>query len=134
MARGTDIDYYTTGDGAELCIGCARVAFPAKSDEDADENGVSIEQFEGWGGPVFVSDEGPNDRAASCDNCLGIIRDNPAAPDSFELNIAMGNAAMSSADDVADALVKIAQRLRSGETEGKVQDGNGNTAGEWELA
>jgi hypothetical protein len=85
---GWMIDYYTTGDGTELCPACARKLHPALCDQDADEHGVSIDAFKGWGGPVFYSDENPSDiasddggRSVVCDNCEGVIHEHEGDSD-----------------------------------------------------
>jgi hypothetical protein len=53
---------------------------------------------------------------------------------SFTLNIETGNEAMRSADDVADALRTLADRITSPDyARGNVRDRNGNTVGEYAL-
>lgn len=49
------------------------------------------------------------------------------------LKIKFGNDAMQTADDAASALHKVATRITMGDTEGKVQDVNGNTVGDWSM-
>jgi hypothetical protein len=128
----TRIDYYTTGDGEELCADCARLRYPGEG-EDADEHGVSIDALDGWGGPVFTTDEGP-DRAAVCDDCGEVLREEPT-PESFALRIDLGNEAMSTPEDVADALLILARKVRgmswSTDEAGKIMDDAGNSVGEW---
>jgi hypothetical protein len=46
----------------------------------------------------------------------------------------LGNVAMASASDVADALRKVALRLENGDTASAILDANGNTVGGWFLA
>lgn len=53
--------------------------------------------------------------------------------DDFRLTIVMGNDAMSTPDDVADALDRVAARLRAGSTSGSVLDANGNRVGDFEF-
>lgn len=52
----------------------------------------------------------------------------------FEMALHLGNVAMASAGDVADALRKVAQRLENGHTASSILDANGNTVGGWFLA
>jgi hypothetical protein len=52
----------------------------------------------------------------------------------FRLKIRLGNAAMLDPQDVAEALVEVAEKLRNeggGDGRGNVRDVNGNTVGEW---
>jgi len=49
----------------------------------------------------------------------------------FTLKIELGNAAMSSEADIAEALAQIAGRVSAGETIGEIRDANGNTVGEY---
>lgn len=56
----------------------------------------------------------------------------------FELRITLGNAAMLTPQDVADALGRVARQLRDREPEdvwvgGNIRDFNGNRVGEWTL-
>jgi hypothetical protein len=46
----------------------------------------------------------------------------------FKLEIELGNSAMLTAEDLADVLENIADRVRR-EDEGKIRDLNGNTVG-----
>lgn len=55
----------------------------------------------------------------------------------FTLTINLGNDVMQTADDVSNALRKVAARLRGRDWSDwaeKVQDENGNTVGEWTLS
>lgn len=52
----------------------------------------------------------------------------------FEMTLNLGNVAMATAQDVADALRKVAQRLEDGDTASPILDANGNTVGGWFLA
>jgi hypothetical protein len=52
----------------------------------------------------------------------------------FEMALHLGNVAMASASDVADALRKVALRLENGDTASAILDANGNTVGGWFLA
>jgi hypothetical protein len=54
--------------------------------------------------------------------------------DQFTLTIELGNDAMQSGEDVANALVEIAADLRVGQESGRIRDYNGNTVGSWELS
>ena len=51
----------------------------------------------------------------------------------FTVDIELGNAAMDSHEDICDALAEIQKKLASGEFEGVVIDGNGNTVGTWAV-
>lgn len=51
----------------------------------------------------------------------------------FVLSIGLGNAAMSEAEHVGQALEELAQAIADGEREGSVFDENGNTVGSWSL-
>jgi len=51
----------------------------------------------------------------------------------FVLSIGLGNAAMSSAEDVRDALAGIGQCIDDGERDGNVFDENGQVVGHWSL-
>jgi hypothetical protein len=55
-------------------------------------------------------------------------------PERFTLTVELGNAAMSTPEDVADALREVADALEAGASSGIVRDVNGNTVGRWELA
>jgi hypothetical protein len=52
----------------------------------------------------------------------------------FEMALHLGNVAMASASDVADALRKVALRLENGDTASALLDAHGNTVGGWFLA
>jgi hypothetical protein len=60
--------------------------------------------------------------------------------DDFNLHIEMGNDAMSTLDDIAEALEHAADRLRSDhrwspdDAEGSIVDRNGNTVGNWKVS
>lgn len=54
-------------------------------------------------------------------------------PNKFSLTIEFGNGTMQTADDVAEALLRVIARLQDGHTEGTVRDLNGNTVGHFEL-
>jgi hypothetical protein len=58
----------------------------------------------------------------------------PAALESFELEIELGNESMQTAEDVALALRNVAYGLEAGKTEGRVTDINGNTVGAWNIS
>lgn len=52
----------------------------------------------------------------------------------FKLHIKLGNDAMSTKDDVANALRELADKLdRTGDDSGNIRDYNGNTVGKWEI-
>jgi hypothetical protein len=51
--------------------------------------------------------------------------------DTFTLTIKLGNDAMQTGDDIADALMAVASKVRSGHEQGRIQDENGNTVGEF---
>ena len=51
----------------------------------------------------------------------------------FQLMIEMGNAAMSSAEDLAAALADVAMHVERGDVAGAVKDANGNRVGTWTL-
>jgi hypothetical protein len=51
----------------------------------------------------------------------------------FDLNIEMGDDAMQTGDDVADALEFVATRLREGYTSGLIVDVNGNRVGVYKF-
>ena len=51
----------------------------------------------------------------------------------FKLQIDLGNDAMTSADDVARALERVARQLRAGKVRGNISDDNGNTVGAFAL-
>ena len=53
--------------------------------------------------------------------------------DTLEVKITTGNDAMSSDDDIAQALMRVAHRVRGGSVAGKVADINGNTVGSYEF-
>jgi len=48
---------------------------------------------------------------------------------SFKVDLELGNDAMQSAEDIADALRDIAKKLEKGISDGKIMDKNGNTVG-----
>lgn len=49
----------------------------------------------------------------------------------FKLTIRLGNDAMQTREDVAEALVRVAEKLRAGLETTTIRDLNGNTVGEW---
>jgi hypothetical protein len=49
----------------------------------------------------------------------------------FTVEIEMGNAAMETREDVADALSMVSLMVREGQESGKVRDINGNTVGKF---
>jgi hypothetical protein len=51
--------------------------------------------------------------------------------DRFTLTIDLGNDAMQSHTDIADALRNVIAALYRGQTQGKVRDANGNTVGDY---
>lgn len=52
----------------------------------------------------------------------------------FTLEINLGNEAMADEYDLAQALEKVAAKLRTyGLVGASIQDGNGNTIGRWEI-
>ena len=52
----------------------------------------------------------------------------------FRLGIELGNDAMQTPEDVADALRDIADRIERGDlTGGGIRDENGNTVGSWDY-
>lgn len=59
--------------------------------------------------------------------CLGSV---PFMLDNrFTVTIDVGNDAMQTLEDIAGTLEGVAERLRMGESSGKVRDLNGNTVG-----
>lgn len=52
---------------------------------------------------------------------------------SFKVTIELGNEAMESGDDVADALRSVASRVENGQRDGYVRDRNGNTVGSFKF-
>ena len=52
----------------------------------------------------------------------------------FELEIEMGNEAMSDYEDAEMALRDVAERIADGYARGKIRDRNGNTVGSWKFA
>lgn len=57
----------------------------------------------------------------------------------FKLEIELGNDAMCTSRDVANALLEVARKLGSAETHlrleasARIKDDNGNKVGEWEV-
>ena len=51
----------------------------------------------------------------------------------FTLTIQLGNAAMQTSEDVAEALARVADSLLAGVQSGTIRDINGNTVGSWNL-
>lgn len=57
----------------------------------------------------------------------------------FSLSVTLGNAAMCSSRDLANALENVAKRIRKDDSvsrlgdSGKVMDANGNSCGSWSL-
>lgn len=49
----------------------------------------------------------------------------------FQLQIAIGNEAMSDCYQVANALGGLEDKVRSGQLSGVIKDVNGNTVGSW---
>ncbi len=56
--------------------------------------------------------------------------DEPAA---FTLTIELGNDAMNSTTDVADALHRVRRKVIAGLTSGTIMDSNGNSVGRFEF-
>jgi hypothetical protein len=63
----------------------------------------------------------------------GMIPWNDAKTGYFTMRIRVGNAAMSTPEDVARALETVASRLKDGYTEGVIHDANGNLTGDWDF-
>ena len=53
--------------------------------------------------------------------------------DTLEVKITTGNNAMQTDDEIAQALMRVAHRVRGGSIAGKVSDINGNTVGSYEF-
>ena len=51
----------------------------------------------------------------------------------FTFKITLGNDAMQTFEDVAQALERVVARLRSGKEDGTIRDDNGNRVGSWTL-
>lgn len=51
----------------------------------------------------------------------------------FNLHVELGNAAMNTREDVAEALERVAGQLRSGSGAGAIIDANGNTTGNYSF-
>lgn len=51
----------------------------------------------------------------------------------FTLTVELGNATMSTPDDLAESLREIAGLVEDNETEAKIIDANGNTVGSWSV-
>ena len=54
-------------------------------------------------------------------------------PTRFDLHIDLGNDAMQTGEDVAEALRRIAEMLDHGYTSNRIGDLNGNAVGTWTL-
>lgn len=52
----------------------------------------------------------------------------------MELHLELGNAAMSTPADVADALRDAADHVEGGRLESSIRDRNGNTVGRWTVS
>lgn len=102
--------------------------------EDADEaieDGIT-RQTMGY----YVADAEGDARAAFWirGDAERYVRDrNRERESGFVLSIGLGNAAMSEAEHVSQALEELAQAIADGRREGNVFDGNGNTVGHWSL-
>ena len=57
-----------------------------------------------------------------------------AHTEEFTLKITLGNEAMQTREDIAQALKAVIQKLNSGRDGGYIMDENGNTVGEFTLA
>ena len=53
--------------------------------------------------------------------------------DTLEVKITTGDDAMQTDDEIAQALMRVAHRVRGGSIAGKVADINGNTVGSYEF-
>lgn len=51
----------------------------------------------------------------------------------FEMEIRIGNEAMSTPEDLAWALRRVAERLACGQSDGVIHDVNGNSVGSWAI-
>jgi hypothetical protein len=49
----------------------------------------------------------------------------------FVVKIEMGNIAMQTSDDIAEALIDVAAQLKRGKLAGSIVDANGNTVGDY---
>jgi hypothetical protein len=65
-------------------------------------------------------------------NPTNVFKASEARMKRFKLQIEMGNAAMETLDDIADALEDTAQKLRQGKPLGPIFDLNGNKVGNYE--
>lgn len=52
----------------------------------------------------------------------------------FTLHITLGNDAMQSHEDIAEALRKVAAKIEAGNQDGLIRDENGNGVGDWAIA
>ena len=50
------------------------------------------------------------------------------------LSIDLGNEAMTEESDIADAVQKVAGKIRDGYISGNIRDVNGSTVGHWEFS
>jgi len=58
----------------------------------------------------------------------------PILESKFKLHIKLGNAAMGTKDEIANALRELADKLDHTDADsGNIRDENGNTVGKWEI-
>ncbi len=53
--------------------------------------------------------------------------------DTFTMKVRLGNAAMLTSRDLGAAVHAVGEKIKAGQQEGKVLDGNGNTVGEFSV-
>jgi hypothetical protein len=71
----------------------------------------------------------------SCRKRLGCEFEEEYPYDEFTLSLELGNDAMRSPDDIADALRRVAQMIENSQSGGgSIMDNNGNTVGKFETS
>lgn len=76
-----------------------------------------------------------NDRDGDfiCSKCDHIFTPEEDKTMKFKLEIELGNVAMDSHEDIADALIEVGKNLLQGNDHTTIRDLNGNTVGKWEI-
>lgn len=118
--------------------GCADIARRYQGDDGA---GIDIEVASRCDAAAYIYDNGIMEENGDSPAdylfdfhfapCCASLPENAPGPKNFSLDIDLGNAAMSDADDVAEALRVVAEALESPEQDnnGSIFDANGNRVG-----
>jgi hypothetical protein len=120
-------------------------ALPTLSEGQADNLKIESDTERVWLSRCTVEDGEPWDNKVTVERLIAgswvevewweAVSDGSTYPyDSFTLELELGNEAMQSPEDIADALRRVAQMIENSHgAEGSIMDNNGNTVGKFET-